>query len=122
MSAHLSQPSFQYYGVLNGIMYRIDAESASPAGRMFGAVPIAMPARAVEYVALAPLREAEAVPAPEAKSAEELAAEQLRAERVAARALLFKRDSAEPLRAGHPDLWALLVAGTSLEGTDYPAP
>jgi hypothetical protein len=34
---------------------------------------------------------------------------------------LFKREGAEPLRAGHPDLWALLVRGTSLEGTSFQA-
>ena len=32
---------------------------------------------------------------------------------------LFPRDGAEPLRAGHPDLWQLLVAGTCLEGSTF---
>jgi hypothetical protein len=33
----------------------------------------------------------------------------------------FYRDGAEPLRAGHPDLWNLLVAGTCLEGSVFQA-
>lgn len=122
MSAHLSQPSFQYYGVLNGIMYRIDAESASPSAPLFGAVPVSLQNTVFERMARAPSPVAEAPAVIDMKSPEELAAEQLRAERAAARALLFRRDGAEPLRAGHPDMWALLVNGTSLEGTDFPAP
>lgn len=121
MSAHVSQPSLQYYGVLNGIMYRIDTDSMSPAGRMVGAVPLALQAPALAQPLRAPTPSAEAIEAAERQAAEALAAERLRAERTAARALLFKRDGSEPLRAGHPDLWALLVAGTCLEGTAYPA-
>ena len=117
MSAHLSEQSFQYVGILNGVMYRIDPAT----GRSMEPMSEAQPFKAWSGnetsaqigAALATMGSA---------PAEAPVVEAIVVERVAAvPSNLFPRSGAEPLRAGHPDLWALLVAGTCLEGSAYSA-
>ena len=117
MSAHVSEQSFQYVGILNGVMYRIDPATGRSMEPMFGTQPFktwsGTETSAQIGTALANMG-ADAAPV--------AVAEAVVIERVAAvPSTLFPRSGAEPLRAGHPDLWALLVAGTSLEGSTYTA-
>jgi hypothetical protein len=119
MSAHTSEQSFQYVGILNGVMYRIDPSS----GRSLEPVPGSQPFRPrpdhlvdgpsapfgapVPVVRPAPVARVPAVVEPVPVAPAVLVSD------------LFHRSGAEPLRAGHPDLWALLVTGTCLEGTSF---
>ncbi len=117
MSAHISESGGNYFGILNGVVYRINPNAdASPRG-VSGLVPLNMrPVPAA--VSSTPVRVpciAPAAPAPD------LLMDQARAEKEVRAASLFKREGNEPLRAGHPDLWALLVAGTCLEGSAFQA-
>jgi hypothetical protein len=138
VSAHVPQQTTPYYvGTLNGVMYRIRPGAMVPGGKMFALEPFEGPGH-VPGQDRAPLVLRPAVPAgrdqvalafeppapairDEAAASAALLAEQAKAERAAVAARLFKREGAEPLRAGHPDLWALLVRGTSLEGTTFQA-
>ncbi len=145
MSAQISEQTSQFYvGTLNGVMYRIRPGAMTPGGKLFALEPFEAPAsrtlltpvarveaprasvagrRVAEPAAAAAALEtaaADAAAEANARSAE-ANARSAEAERVAAAATLFKREGAEPLRAGHPDLWALLVRGTSLEGTTFQA-
>ena len=126
MSAALSEHSFQYVGILNGVMYRIDPLSGRSVEPMFGSQPFKKWSDFSDGESSA--RAAAASPAlsallpavgPEPAIAASVVAEALSAEPVAAPSKLFPRSGAEPLRAGHPDLWALLVAGTCLEGSAF---
>jgi hypothetical protein len=95
----------RYLGIVNGIVFRIDS-AVDNAGRTVGLVSLETDAAAASKgVAAAPLRRRPAVHAGPLRSADALN--------------LFPRDGAEPLRAGHPDLWNLLVAGTCLEGSTF---
>jgi hypothetical protein len=122
MSLSVSDQSFQYVGILNGVMYRIDPATgrsleplseAEPFKRWSGytgagvAAPVAAPQPAIcadPVVHVAPVAEAAPI------------------ERITMPSNLFPRSGAEPLRAGHPDLWALIVAGTCLEGSTFSSP
>jgi hypothetical protein len=127
MSAHVTEQSFQYVGILNGVMYRIDPSSGGPAEPMFGTQAFkkwynlddnkASAASNLMQPAV-PQLSAAPVPAPTAAVAEAVIVERV----AAPPSNLFPRSGAEPLRAGHPDLWALLVAGTCLEGCAYVSP
>jgi hypothetical protein len=119
MSASVSEQNFQYVGIINGVMYRIDPSNGRSVEPMFGSQPIkkwsdypTIEASAQSSAALATAREA---PASVASTAIEASSVQ----RIAASSSLFPRSGAEPLRAGHPDLWALLVTGTCLEGSAF---
>lgn len=122
VSAQISQQNFQYCGILNGVAYRIDPASGGSFKPMFevefwrmpAGPAVSTPAPVVSVASAAAIVEAEA-----AESLAAAAAEAARAERIARHANLFPRSGGEPLRAGHPDLWALLVAGTCLEGSEY---
>ena len=122
MSASISEQNFQYVGILNGVMYRIDPSTGRSVEPMFGTQPFRSWSDYVKDEASAPalpaVRSRTATEAPAVADAEVAVAS---VERVAAPSNLFPRSGAEPLRAGHPDLWALLVAGTSLEGTEFSA-
>jgi hypothetical protein len=142
VSAQISEQTSQFYvGTLNGVMYRIRPGAMTPGGKLFALEPFEAPS---SRTLLTPVGRVEAPPAsvagrsaaqpdaaaPALETARETAttdvagetgAPSLMAERVTAAATLFKREGAEPLRAGHPDLWALLVRGTSLEGTSFQA-
>lgn len=130
MSAHISESGVEYVGIINGVTYRIgpgaNAISQGAFGRVpFGAKPFSstqwlIPIEPPQAVKTSP-DEACAATAVQAEAAPAIdpLVEQARAEREARAANLFKRDSAEPLRAGHPDLWNLLVAGTCLEGSSF---
>jgi hypothetical protein len=140
VSAQLSEQTFQYFGILNGVTYRFGPSSDGSFKPMAGgqpwqpverttvssdadAAPIAaLPVKAEPENALRDvgvsddaMREQEIVAQAAAAAAE------ARDQRLARSAALFPRSGGEPLRAGHPDLWALLVAGTCLDGTGYAA-
>ena len=125
VSAQISQQNFQYCGILNGVAYRIDPASGGSFKPMFEldswklptapAPAVSKPAPDVTVASQAAVSEAETAETLAAAAAVEAA----RAERIARAANLFPRSGGEPLRAGHPDLWALLVAGTCLEGSEY---
>ncbi|WP_419758525.1 hypothetical protein [Acidisoma sp.] len=125
MSASISEQTFQYVGILNGVMYRIDPAT----GRSIEPMPGSRPFNSWGDFSLdEPSASADAAFGPsDDTSVMEIATEAgaveqaVSVERVAAPSNLFPRSGAEPLRAGHPDLWALLVAGTCLEGTPFSA-
>ncbi len=133
MSAHVSQPKAEYLGILNGVVYRLDTEAAG-SGRLFGLVPfkVQSPALAerfavrhaeVEVTARSDAGTPDVDASTDAGLPPLLSAEASLDGAVNAKAeavtTLFKRDGAEPLRAGHPDLWNLLVAGTCLAGSTF---
>jgi hypothetical protein len=130
--AHVSEPNTQYLGILNGVTYRIDLESGDSA-RIFGRASINVQApEIVEGLtqtetghSVAAAQVACPVTAPSAAashapvSGKEAIVDTVRADGGVRATTLFKREGGEPLRAGHPDLWRLLVAGTCLEGTTF---
>jgi hypothetical protein len=114
VSAHIEQNPFPLMGMWNGILYRIDPDA--PGGR----VEVAPPKVLLRSVGSA-IKPSPAIPAARLVDANrEPMATQSRIDASTRAALLFKRDSSDTLRAGHPDLWALLVAGTSLDGCSFP--
>ena len=123
MSASISEQTFQYVGILNGVMYRIDPAT----GRSIEPMPGSQPFKkwgdftldeASAPVDAAPLTSDDAS-GMDIATAIGAADQDVVVERMTAPSNLFPRSGAEPLRAGHPDLWALLVAGTCLEGTPF---
>jgi hypothetical protein len=115
MSVSIGEQSFQYVGIVNGVMYRIDPLSGRSLEPMFGAQPFK---KWSDYPTIdAPAQSSDAGPSESGAPAIEAAARSV--PRVAVPSTLFPRSGAEPLRAGHPDLWALLVTGTSLEGSAF---
>jgi hypothetical protein len=118
MSAHISEQSFQYVGILNGVMYRIDPLSGRSIEPIFASQPLTKWSDDAEEEAPAEVSLALPNVSAEAAPTSEMAAEEV-CEDVVPVSNLFPRSGAEPLRAGHPDLWALLVAGTCLEGSEY---
>jgi hypothetical protein len=117
----------QYLGIMNGIVYRIDTSSEEP-GKKFGLVPLE-----IQHCASSPDKAAlSAYPASlltalassgVAKTSVTQSVSEASVKRAPAPEVsfvtLFTRDGPEPLRAGHPDLWHLLVAGTCLEGSEF---
>ena len=123
MSAHVSQPSFQYIGILNGVTYRIDPSSGVMFKQIVELDRSDLPSFTSDKAAksLSPdVAAALTAASPDVTPVAVTAAEEV-PERVAKLSTLFPRSGGEPLRAGHPDLWALLVAGTCLEGTEFSA-
>jgi hypothetical protein len=127
VSAHIRESAVEYVGIINGVTYRIGPGADAMSQGAFGRVPFGVrPFTATQWlIPMEPPQPAEAAPdeaaavQADAAPAVDPLVEQARAEREERAAKLFKRDSAEPLRAGHPDLWALLVAGTCLEGSSF---
>jgi hypothetical protein len=113
VSAHTEQNTSHLMGMWNGVLYRIDPDA--PGGRVEIAPP-KLPMRSVETrVEATPMVSAARLVA----AGREPIASQAADDASATAALLFKRDGSDTLRPGHPDLWALLVAGTSLDGCSY---
>ncbi len=123
MSAQISEQTSQFYvGTLNGVTYRIGPGAMTPGGKLFALEPFEGMPMPVADRSAAPRAATPAAPETPAPIATvETTAGTAPVERATAAATLFKREGAEPLRAGHPDLWALLVSGTSLEGTSFQA-
>jgi hypothetical protein len=128
VSAQISEQTSQFYvGTLNGVMYRIGPGAMTPGGKLFALEPfealsVPVAARpAIQRDATPPGAEAPVPETPAPVAASETIARTTQPERATAAVTLFKREGAEPLRAGHPDLWALLVRGTSLDGTSFQA-
>ncbi len=139
VSGQVRQELAQYVGIINGIIYRIET-SLGQSGQMFEFVPMEAPSvPAGEHFETLTKRPPPAeTPEARSKSAASFGAARTPdspagAEAVAVEAAggtapvqveespakPFARDGAEPLRAGHPDLWRLLVAGTCLEGSTF---
>jgi hypothetical protein len=131
MSGQIQAGHTRYLGIINGIVYRIDS-TVSPTGTAFGLVPLEMePLPVGEGLATTQPMPPSAAPAARRRSVEMSVAaaetsetpsgtdDDARARKAEIAAALFPRDGAEPLRAGHPDLWNLLVAGTCLEGSSF---
>lgn len=123
MSASISEQSFQYVGILNGVMYRIDPSTGRSIEPMFGLQPsndwADFTREEPSALVGGALQVAHEAPAVETAADAGVDDAVVLLGRVAAPSNLFPRSGAEPLRAGHPDLWALLVAGTCLEGTPF---
>jgi hypothetical protein len=124
--------SARYLGVLNGVWYGMDANSDSSGGIFklsqqdvpSPAVARLMPGMARSSVAAPREPVSAVVEPPEADDVEdwpvsETGVEDEGSETPEKPVKPFYRESAEPLRAGHPDLWNLLVAGTCLEGSIF---
>ena len=123
----------QYVVVLNGIWYRMDASGDSPGG-LSRLAPQEMPPPAAPGDETPPKRKASfaarskavrSSPAPynvagsQSFQSSQITVDDAMSQPREQAGKPFYRDGAEPLRAGHPDLWNLLVFGTSLEGTDF---
>ena len=127
MSGQTRDGLTQYLGIINGIVYRIDNSPEEP-GKKLGLVPLdlqhlggssdkaalsAYPAALL--TALASSGAAKAPDSPRVAEAKLATAPALEGSLVTQ----FPREGPEPLRAGHPDLWRLLVTGTCLEGNTF---
>jgi hypothetical protein len=119
MSAHVSAESFQYIGILDGVVYRIDPSSGAPLEPILGSQPFKMRSEPATGEASPQISLARPAVAAEPAIAAPTVVEAASVERVVPVSNLFPRSGGEPLRAGHPDLWALLVAGTCLEGSNF---
>jgi hypothetical protein len=119
MSVSIGEQSFQYVGILNGVMYRIDPSTGRSVEPMFGSQPLKTWSDFVRDEAPSSVRAALVTVTEELETVAEPAIEAVSIERIAVPSNLFPRSGGEPLRAGHPDLWALLVAGTCLEGSQF---
>ena len=128
--------SSHYVAVLNGRWYRIDGDMNSSVELFrtgtpdWHAPPAQVPAASRPETAVdadLPAARRDAVPAETAASVTiqakrsrlRIITEDAGAEMQQNRKRPFNRDSADSLRAGHPDLWNLLVAGTCLEGSMF---
>jgi hypothetical protein len=134
MSGQVHQRHARYLGIINGIVFRIDStvdssgsslelvslEIGSVAGRKgyAAAQTIAPPAPHAERPLSPDASDVEADSSGDPFGAEETVDEAPGGKSESA-AKPFARDGVEPLRAGHPDLWNLLVAGTCLEGSTF---
>jgi hypothetical protein len=114
LSNRCDEKSAQYVGVLNGVVYRLDADM-NICGPVFRQAPQDVPPASVRAARPTPAAAIVVQCPPAATPADDGNFEDLDP---ASRP--FHRESADPLRAGHPDLWHLLIAGTCLEGSPYP--
>ena len=133
MSGQFHQRQAHYLGIIIGIVFRIDS-TIDKTGRSVGLVSLDMAtAAASQGVAAAatippPPTQAEGPRSNDASvvsassggpSGAEEAVHVAQPGTLESEAKPFPRDGAEPLRAGHPDLWNLLVVGTCLEGSTF---
>jgi hypothetical protein len=133
VSAQVREQSARYLGILNGKVYRISTNLDS-SEKTLELVPFALQppptiehckpdetshSSATDHEAASP-----AVAPPPAVASRRVARaepidDEARAEKKERAARLFSREDSDPLPAGHPDLWNLLVAGTCLEGSTF---
>jgi hypothetical protein len=133
VSGQVDEQSTRYLGILNGVMYRINTDMES-SGKTFELVPFEVqPAAIVEQLepaeTIQPQTADREEPPPTVPPSVEVTSrrvaraepiiDETRAEKKERTAKLFNRDDGDPLPAGHPDLWNLLVAGTCLEGSTF---
>jgi hypothetical protein len=133
VSGQVDEQSSRYLGILNGVMYRINMDTGN-SGRTFELVPFelqpaataeggepdaTMPPLAVDLEAVAAAVAPSVAVASRRVARAQPIIDVARAEKKERTAKLFNRDDGDPLRAGHPDLWNLLVAGTCLEGSTF---
>ncbi len=141
VSSQSIERAAEYVGILNGVIYRIPprmggSESASfsiphrrpPMQPAQGHAAVAARSKLGEPLAVIPAVAPDVVERLVPSAADGHDAErppsvdqETGSENDQQAAKLFKRDGNEPLRAGHPDLWRLLVAGTCLEGSSFDA-
>ena len=127
--------SSHYVAVLNGRWYRIDGEKNS-SEEFFRSDPLdlqpppaAAPAAGLDPAKTASLYVSTVGPVPESEAAPEIVSKKRYRPRIKIEDASsemqqngvrpFSRDGSDSLRAGHPDLWNLLVAGTCLEGSVF---
>jgi hypothetical protein len=120
MSGQIQTQPAQYVGIINGIVYRIDCNKGR-AGETVELVPLALDAKALDgRLARSENRQAaDLVSNNQDPAATDAIVADAPDHKPAQGFVLFTRDGPEPLRAGHPDLWRLLVAGTCLEGSTF---
>ncbi|WP_216849899.1 hypothetical protein [Acidisoma sp. L85] len=133
VSGQVHEQSTRYFGVLNGKVYRISTNMDS-SEKTLELVPFALQPPATidqgepenaSHPAAADHQAASLAIAPPLKVASRRVArtepinDEARAEQKERAARLFSREDSDPLPAGHPDLWNLLVAGTCLEGSTF---
>ena len=134
MSGQTGCESIEYCGVINGIVYRF-TNNVADSETVFEIAPLGINSAAVGESLLASLDNALASGSSEIRlplatgstTAEdtdspppaEATVEPAVIQEQELPVRLFAREGAEPLRAGHPDLWRLLVAGTCLEGSTF---
>jgi hypothetical protein len=134
VSGQIRLQSAQYVGIINGIVYRIDSNT-DRSGERVELVPLEVASTTLDE-RIAPFEHkrrqsnrpddrpaaidgsntTKTTPTPAGAQA---TATQAPDQEPASEFRLFNREGPEPLRAGHPDLWRLLVAGTCLEGSTF---
>jgi hypothetical protein len=133
VSAQVREQSTRYLGILNGKLYRLSTNLDS-SEKTLELVPFALqppgtiedcepdqtshPPAANHEAALPAVAPPPAVALRRVARAEPID-DEARAEKKERAAKLFSREDSDPLPAGHPDLWNLLVAGTCLEGSTF---
>jgi hypothetical protein len=116
VSGQIRVQAAQYVGIINGVVYRIDS-NMSLSGERVELVPLQVQSIALNE-RIAPLETVRRQPnmldawpaAIDGSDTTKTPPDPADAQ---------AREGPEPLRAGHPDLWHLLVAGTCLEGTTF---
>jgi hypothetical protein len=134
VSGQIRVQAAQYVGIINGVVYRIDS-NMSLSGERVELVPLQVQSIALNE-RIAPLETVRRQPnmldawpaAIDGSDTTKTPPDPADAQATVVQApdqepvndfRLFSREGPEPLRAGHPDLWHLLVAGTCLEGTTF---
>jgi hypothetical protein len=134
LSSKSNEQSRQYIGVLNGVWYRMDADENSTGG-LCRLDPKDLPPSAKIPAISGTNRYSQSAHSNlsqeiisearngnfQDKVVQRTNVDDLASELSKNDVKRFYRDGAEPLRAGHPDLWNLLVAGTCLEGSVFQA-
>jgi hypothetical protein len=133
VSGQVREQSARYLGILNGKVYRISTNKDS-SEKTLELVPFALqpPATiedcepdqtshpsAADHEATPPAVAPTPAVAPRRVARREPIDDEARAQQKERAARLFSREDSDPLPAGHPDLWNLLVAGTCLEGSTF---
>jgi hypothetical protein len=126
VSGQIGQGLTSYLGIINGTLYRIDG-AMDPSWKLLELVPLKIQSTPVDAhlatVLNGPPLSALAFPA-EGEGSPRLTGKEAPVKKALVQkdesaVRLFAREGAEPLRAGHPDLWHLLVAGTCLAGGTF---
>jgi hypothetical protein len=125
VSGQIRVQAAQYVGIINGVVYRIDS-NMSLSGERVELVPLQVQSIALNE-RIAPLETVRRQPnmldawpaAIDGSDTTKTPPDPADDQEPVNDFRLFTREGPEPLRAGHPDLWHLLVAGTCLEGTTF---
>jgi hypothetical protein len=134
VSGQIRQGFTGYLGIINGVVYQIDS-TLHTSWRPLEVLPVELQSNALHARLANPLNERPlsahpdaplSAPAPSEKTGgtsgligKRATVERVPVQKDEATTRLFTREGAESLRAGHPDLWHLLIAGTCLEGSAF---